>query len=625
MRAQKAAIVFTVSVGLCGLAYANSLSNGFHFDDGHSIQDNAWLRDIRHVPRYFWDVATFSPLAENRSYRPALLIGYALSHAMGGGAPWAYRLVSIALHALASAAIGLMTMHLWTRARGARRLDRPAPSHAERFIVGVIAAATMAVHPLATEAVNYISARSSLQSAALMFIGLGLFMIAYEGRRRALVLIGAGFVLMATATKIIAVTAPALALSWALLLGPRLDRPRPSKTTAHDDASWSLARALMPMAAGAFGFTLLHEIIVGGQARAARSVISPLSFFLTETKVWARYQALFVWPNDLCADLTMRWSQSLWEPKVLAALLWATACIVIALCMARRRPLFSWGVLWFYIALSPTSSFVPLSEPASEHRVYIALPGLIWALLGLVGPSVADEIRARPRLRSVLAVAGVAAFATMTTSTVRRNQAWRDGQSLWGSVLQCAPDNGRAHLNFGRAKMIAGDLKTAEASFERCQSLLPRWIFCRINSAALALARGRPEDAHRHMAVARALQPNNVYTLMWSGRVHLSRRRFSAAERAFRQALTVAPGFIDAKRGHAVALTELGRSREADVALTELAARGQLHAAGWHAWGRVAQKQGDAALSRERFERAAALGFSPSPQRSRPAVLKPKR
>ena len=32
-------------------AYANHFGNGFHFDDGHAIVDNAFVRELRFVPR----------------------------------------------------------------------------------------------------------------------------------------------------------------------------------------------------------------------------------------------------------------------------------------------------------------------------------------------------------------------------------------------------------------------------------------------------------------------------------------------------------------------------------------------------------------------------------------------
>ena len=37
------------------VAYSNHFRNGFHFDDSHSIQDNVYVRELKHIPRYFLD------------------------------------------------------------------------------------------------------------------------------------------------------------------------------------------------------------------------------------------------------------------------------------------------------------------------------------------------------------------------------------------------------------------------------------------------------------------------------------------------------------------------------------------------------------------------------------------
>jgi hypothetical protein len=45
-------VAVVVVCGLVFAAYANHFRNGFHFDDGHTIVDNVYVRDLRHIPRY---------------------------------------------------------------------------------------------------------------------------------------------------------------------------------------------------------------------------------------------------------------------------------------------------------------------------------------------------------------------------------------------------------------------------------------------------------------------------------------------------------------------------------------------------------------------------------------------
>src|SRR5215813_11025158 len=51
-------------------AYANHFHNGFHFDDAHTIVNNAAIRELRNIPLFFRDATTFSSLPSNQSYRP---------------------------------------------------------------------------------------------------------------------------------------------------------------------------------------------------------------------------------------------------------------------------------------------------------------------------------------------------------------------------------------------------------------------------------------------------------------------------------------------------------------------------------------------------------------------------
>ena len=68
-----------------GITYRNHFGNTFHFDDGHTIVRNPWIRDIHNIPRFFLDSRTFSILPPNRSYRPLLTTSLAIDYWLGNG------------------------------------------------------------------------------------------------------------------------------------------------------------------------------------------------------------------------------------------------------------------------------------------------------------------------------------------------------------------------------------------------------------------------------------------------------------------------------------------------------------------------------------------------------------
>src|SRR6266699_3952110 len=66
-------------------AYANHFHNSFHFDDAHTIETNAAIRELRNIPQFFRDATTFSSLPSNQSYRPLVSTLLAIDYRLGGG------------------------------------------------------------------------------------------------------------------------------------------------------------------------------------------------------------------------------------------------------------------------------------------------------------------------------------------------------------------------------------------------------------------------------------------------------------------------------------------------------------------------------------------------------------
>src|SRR5712692_10335725 len=66
-------------------AYANHFHNSFHFDDAHTIETNAAIRELRNIPLFFRDATTFSSLPSNQSYRPLVSTLLAIDYSLGRG------------------------------------------------------------------------------------------------------------------------------------------------------------------------------------------------------------------------------------------------------------------------------------------------------------------------------------------------------------------------------------------------------------------------------------------------------------------------------------------------------------------------------------------------------------
>src|SRR3954468_15928913 len=108
------------------LAYANHFHNSFHFDDAHTIETNAAIRELRNIPLFFRDATTFSSLPSNESYRPLVSTLFAIDYSSGNGLQpfWFHRSIFVLFVALALV-LAFVIQHL---------LEIAAPSSSNRWI-----------------------------------------------------------------------------------------------------------------------------------------------------------------------------------------------------------------------------------------------------------------------------------------------------------------------------------------------------------------------------------------------------------------------------------------------------------------------------------------------------------
>src|SRR5438477_3376766 len=119
-------------------AYANHFHNSFHFDDAHTIVNNAAIRELRNIPLFFRDATTFSALPSNQSYRPLVSTLLAIDYRLGGGVqPFWFHL---SIFALFVALVLLLAFVVY------RVLEIVTPSSANLWIAGA-AAAWYGLHP----------------------------------------------------------------------------------------------------------------------------------------------------------------------------------------------------------------------------------------------------------------------------------------------------------------------------------------------------------------------------------------------------------------------------------------------------------------------------------------------
>lgn len=491
------------------IAYAAALAGTFVYDDLHSVAGNPGVHTLGNALRFFADPGLFSA-TDARMYRPVLLLSFASDWTLGGGSPLSFKLTSVLLHAGA-------TWLLFRLARG----------HGASPFAAALCAAWFAVHPLASETVNMVSARSE----ALLLAGVLLALNAHLGLLRGHRLGATGVLLgtlVACGSKETGVVVPLLLAVQEWLRAPAWQPP---------GRLWRAGlRRVGPALLLVLAYLLARKLLLGqatatllgreghdpmyGHTRDLLTQIATMGAALPG----ALLQALL--PVGLTLDPRVDYHRSLLDLPVLCGWLGLAAATALAVAGGRARPLCVTGAAVAWLLALPWI-VLPLNVPLAEHRMYGVLAGLaLIAAAALDRLPLAAALGSLPRLprpRWPLAL-GALALLVLAGLSAARSLAYRDEAILWRSALARDPLSFRAHWGLGLVHRQRGDLRAAEASLARAVAIYPRfraarrtWVECLLNLpagegwpfralvAAEELARQKDDDPYYRLLHANAL------------------------------------------------------------------------------------------------------------------------
>ena len=400
---------------IAAAAYLPSLGGVFHFDDYNVI--------VHYDTVHSWQ-ALFE--RAGLGVRPLLKASYTLNWTLGFG----FSLLNVALHATNAALLFLIGEALFRDRRAA-----------------LVAALLFALHPAATEAVTYISGRSSSMMAVFY---LGAILAYLHGARW---WISSLLFVCAVATRETAVTLPA-----ALLLCEVCRRTPWREIARRQRAHWSL------LAAGAV-FLLFNQryfdlVAYGyGERSLADNLITQVG---AVSYLVLRLISLQGYNIDPALPTLTEWSPAAVFQALLLCLLF-----VLGIANLRARPWIAFGILWFFLQLAPTNSIVPRLDVANDRQLYLAS----WGLFLAVG------IQLRNLGRTFW---GVVLLLFATTSVARQLDYWSE-ISLWESSVALAPWNARGHNNLGYAYQLAGRTEDARREYRAALLFDPRHKKARLN------------------------------------------------------------------------------------------------------------------------------------------------
>lgn len=557
------AVAFTLLLGVLA-AYSGHFNNPFHFDDDHTIVTNRWVRQLDSFPRFFTDTATSSSLPANQAYRPGVTLLHAIDYRLGldttskeardtlamARTPQARReLINAMLQpktlvfhihiftgfVLSGFLLFFVLLHIFNQAKPGWNWNR---------WLALFGMGWFWLHTANAETINYISARSDSASTFWILLAFVVYFYSDVARRFHLYLLPMiiGFFIKEPALMF----APLL-MFYIVLFGK--GRPGPQITSVV--LSFCVAIVLFLISRS---FTPTNWDPGG---------TNWFDYLLTQAFVIVHYCINFLFPVNLSADTDWQPVTRIFDDKVIAGgafiifLVW-----IIVRCWKRPewRPV-SFGLIWFFIALAPTSSIFPFAEVLNDHRTYFPYIGLIMAVAWSCGIWL-DRLSAKIPAITIGIAAAVLLLAANGIGAHVRSDKWSSSYKLWGDCVQKSPGNGRAWMHYGMSLFNKGNdalsrgkadsaktwYDSANVCYTRAREILPYYSYLYINWGVMRQWQGNVKEAEEFYRLGLKYGPRNPEAYFFLGDFLRIQGKYDEALLLANQGLVLSPGHERLKR-----------------------------------------------------------------------------
>jgi tetratricopeptide (TPR) repeat protein len=539
-------------VGL--LAYSNTFQASFHFDDYSNIVENPIIKDLS----YFKEPSGARNFKHYDLFKSRYIgcLSFALNYMVHGLDVAGYHVVNMAVHLINSLLVYSLVMLTFRTPCLKGSLLGENSRH-----IALLSGLLFVSHPLQTQAVTYIVQRFA-SLATLFYLAAHVFYVRSRTSDRsaprsffyALTIISA---VLAVKTKEIAVTLP-----FTVTICEFLFFRGPVKRRLLGLVPIFFVILIIPLSLA--GMDRPFGEIIGAAKEFSRvdTEVSRWDYLLTEFRAVVTYSRLLVLPVNQNLDYNYPVYGSFFEPAVFLSfvfLLAAAGLGFILLHRSGRRPelrIASFGVFWFFIALVPESSVLPIVDVIFEHRVYLPSVGaiIVFSTLLFVVFSGSGKKLANA---SVMAVMVVAVFAGMA---YKRNALWKDDISLWGDTAGKSA-KGRPFNNLGLAYKERNRLNDAIRAYKEALRYEPTYTEASVNLAIAYWEMGRKEETVSELLRAIRIEPTSeaYYNL---GAAYMKLDKPETALGYLRQAIVMDKSSAASYNALGVAYQRLGKTRK---------------------------------------------------------------
>lgn len=587
-------------LGLASFAvYANTLGNGFVYDDHEQVLHNPYLRSFRYLPDIFtsnvW--SHLGSQGESNYYRPVMTLGYLLCYQAFGELAYIFHLYNVVFNTAVVTTLYFLSVRLFGRKD-----------------LAFWAALVFALHPVHTESVAWIAAITDVELAFFYLLTFYLYVRLTEVDQGKAFRYRIGMVfsfILALLSKEPALTLPLVATVYEHWF--RRDREQTSWRVkgGRYGVLWLLSAAYIPFRIHMLG-AFAPQIQMGN--------LSLSETFLSSIALVGNYIKLLFFPVQLVAFHVFEKSESWMNWEVLQGVGLLLIAATGFLYFFRKNRILAFSFIWFFATLSPMLNAKWMAANVfTERYLYLPSVGFCWLAGSLIAHLTRRQGR-EARVRTVAAWAGISiVLALYSIRTVVRNRDWNNDILLYTKILAVYPNASHIHNNLGTVYWGNGSVKEAEREFRSAADLVPGHAIFLNNLGLVYAHQERYEEAVEKYQASLLAKPYYADTHLNMGDVLRKMERLPEAELQYRAAVALSPLKAKARNRLGELYQEQGRFDEAEEQYRE-SIEGEVSYVPFDGLGEIYLERGDLRSAEEFFRRA--LDSYPSDSRAHLGLAK---
>jgi protein O-mannosyl-transferase len=457
-------LIGLISISFLGvIIYSNSFTCAFQIDDQWIIVNNAHIRNLADIKSWL----NFFPT------RPVAVFSFALNYHYNKLDIQYYHYINILIHLINTYLVLWLTLLIFSSA-AIKKTELARYKKAIALFVALL----FVSHPLANQAVTYISQRMTSMAAMFYLLSMVLYIharINVNGNIPKIIWYVASFIagILAFYTKEYTFTLPFAIVMFEFFF------IRTTKLTINfKDYKFYLFIAgfliLFTFLIFTFSFSIFKPLPpVNGHIYT----VTPTNYLLTQFSVIVKYIQLLFIPANQMFEYDFPVSNNFFEIQTLLCFLMLFSLFISAIFLYRKHRMISFGIFWFFLTLSIESSIIPLNDYINEYRTYLPSFGF-FLVLSIV---IYHLLREKHKFLAIALL--VIIIGTNSVLTFERNKIWKDEFSLRNDNIKKAPNSARSFSSRGDLYLKQGQNDKAINDYSRATEINPDYFEAYYNRA----------------------------------------------------------------------------------------------------------------------------------------------